>query len=238
MKEYTEKDFIGTLEKVAQAGYDGVEFAGYFNTTSQDLKKALNNLGLNAAGSHIAIEDLEQNLEAMIEYSLNIESPYIICPGLPESYRNSADAYKRTAEQFNRIGEKCRERGLLFGYHNHHVEFEKYDGEYGLDILADHTGEENLFLELDTYWAEICGIKSVDLIEKYKQRLKILHIKDMNNFEEKRNVEIGSGAMDFKKIIRAGKAQQVEWYTVEQEEFDKDPLTSIQESYQYLKTIV
>ncbi|WP_179133996.1 sugar phosphate isomerase/epimerase family protein [Halobacillus massiliensis] len=238
LKDYTEKDFTGTLEKVAGAGYSGVEFAGYYNTSSKNLKKVLNQLGLKAAGSHIGIEDLENRLEEIIDYSLTIESPYIICPGLPESYRNSADAYKKTAEQLNRIGEKCRESGLLFGYHNHHVEFEQYGGKYGLDILAEHTGEENLFLELDTYWAEVCGIKSVDLMEKYKQRMKILHIKDMNNFDEKRNVEIGSGVLNFQEIVKTGKAQKIDWYTVEQEEFDKDPFLSIEESCQYLKSIM
>ncbi|GGF29784.1 sugar phosphate isomerase [Halobacillus andaensis] len=238
LKDFTEKDFLGTLEKVAQAGYDGVEFAGYFNTPSNELKKTLDDLDLKAAGSHIGIDDLEQNLNKMIEYSLELNSPYIICPGLPEVYRNSAHAYKRTAELFNQIGESCRNSGLQFGYHNHHVEFERYDGEYGLDILVNHTEKENLFIELDTYWAEVCGIKSIDLIEKYKQRCKVLHIKDMNNFEVKRNVEIGKGAMDFEEIVNAGKAQQVEWYTVEQENFDKDPLVSIQESFQYLKSIL
>nr|WP_256522141.1 sugar phosphate isomerase/epimerase [Halobacillus sp. A5] len=226
------------MEKVAQAGYDGVEFAGYFGTSASELHNTLNQLGLKAAGSHIGIEDLENNLNSVIEYSLEIKSPYIICPGLPGSYRNSADDYKRTAEKFNRVGETCREQGILFGYHNHHVEFEKYKGEYGLDLLVNHTGKDNMFIELDTYWAEVCGIKSVDLISKYQDRCKILHMKDMNNFEEKRNVEVGSGAMDFKEIVRLGRQHNIEWYTVEQEEYDKNPLLSIQESYQYLNRIL
>ncbi|MDO8686170.1 MAG: sugar phosphate isomerase/epimerase, partial [Clostridiales bacterium] len=234
IKELTYKDFLGTLEKVAKIGYDGVEFDGYFNTPSGELRNALKAFGLKAAGSHSSIEPLINDLDAMIEYSLQIESPYIICSGLPEEMRNSADVYKRTAELFNKIGRKCKENGLRFGYHNHSDEFEKFDGSFGLDLFVENTDPELFFIELDTYWVEYTGQKSVDFIEKYKERCSILHIKDLISMEDKRNTEIGRGCMDFKAITNVGKKYGVEWYTVEQEYFDKPQLQSIEESLYYL----
>ncbi|WP_281974595.1 sugar phosphate isomerase/epimerase family protein [Halobacillus litoralis] len=238
LKEMAEKDFLGTLEKVGKVGFDGVEFAGYFGTPSKDLKEALDHYGLKAAGSHIGIEDLEKNLNKVIEYSLEIENPSVICPGLPEDYRNSAEAYKRTAEFFNRVGERCKQNGVLFGYHNHDFEFQTFEGKTGLQHLIDETEDDHVFFELDTYWAEVCGIPSVELIHQLKDRCKWLHLKDMNNWNEKRNVEVGNGVLDWEEIVSKGKSQSVDWYTIEQEAFDIDQMESIEISLRYLRGIL
>lgn len=238
IKELTAVDFIGTLEKVAKIGYEGVEFAGYFNTPAKELKKALDGFGLKAAGSHNGIEHIKEDLDGLIEYSLEIGSPYIICPYLPEEMRKSSDDYKRVAEYFNVVGKKCKDNGLAFGYHNHDFEFQKFEGEFGLDILAANTQPDLLFIELDTFWAEFSGLKSVDFIEKYKERCKVLHIKEMKSLTEKFNTEIGKGIMDFKAITAAGKKVGVNWYTVEQEVFEIPQLKSIEESLNYLRGIV
>jgi sugar phosphate isomerase/epimerase len=238
IKELTSVDFIGTLEKVAKVGYNGVEFAGYFNTPAKELKKALDSFNLKAAGSHIGIGAITENLDAVIDYSLQINDPYIICPGLPVHMRDSSDAYKKLAELFNKVGQKCKDNGIQFGYHNHDFEFEKFDGEYGLDILFGNTESELVHMELDTFWVEYTGLKSLDFINKYKERCSILHIKDMKSLENKVNTEIGKGIMEFKPMVEAGKSYGVKWYTVEQEEFEIPQLQSIQESYDYLKSIL
>ncbi|OAB42831.1 sugar phosphate isomerase/epimerase family protein [Paenibacillus glacialis] len=238
IKELTNVDFLGTLKKVAEIGYDGVEFAGYFGTSAKDLRKELDDLGLQAAGSHIGISELEVNLDRTIEYSLEIQNPYIVCPGLPEEMRDSADSYKRTAEQFNIIGERCKEHGIRFGYHNHDIEFQTFEGVYGLDLLMSHTHSDHLFMELDTFWVEHAGLHSIDFIHQYKERCAILHMKDMKSKEDKRNIEIGSGIIDFNSITAAAKQFNLDWYTVEQEEFDLPQLQSIEMSLQYLRGIL
>lgn len=238
IKELTQQDFLGTLKNVAEIGYHGVEFAGYFNTPSKELKKALEDLGLKSAGSHVGIAKLQENLEQVIEYSLEIGDPYIICPALPQEMSANMDAYKRTADLLNGIGQKCKENRLKFGYHNHAFEFEKHEGHYGLDILFENTQPDLLFMELDTFWVEYCGLRSVDVINKYKERCSILHIKDMVSLEKKKNTVIGNGIMDFKGITALGKQYNVEWYTVEQEEFQKPQLESIKEGLDYLKKIL
>lgn len=238
VKELTEVDFLGTIEKVAKIGYDGVEFAGYFNTPAKELKACLDHNGIKAAGSHISVDTLKNELEATIEYSQTIGSSLIICPYLPEELRKSADDYKALADLFNKIGEKCVKNGISFGYHNHDFEFKKFDGEFGLDILMSNTEAELLFSELDTFWVEYSGLKSVDFIERYKERCKVLHIKEMNNLEEKRNTEIGKGIMDFKAIVKAGQKYNTPWFTIEQEAFTIPQLQSIDESLTYLRSII
>lgn len=238
IKELTEKDFLGTLKKVAEAGYAGVEFAGFFNTPAKELRKVLDSLNLKAAGSHVGPDALKANLGELIEYALEIGNPYLICPWMPEEMCNSGDAYKRTADLFNQIGQKCKDNGLKFGYHNHEFEFKKFDGEYGLDLLVANTQPDLFFIELDTFWVEYSGLKSVDFINKYKERCSILHIKEMKSLEEKVSTTVGKGVMDFKGITAAGKQHGVEWYTVEQEEFESDQLESVRQGYEYLKAIL
>lgn len=242
IKELTQVDFLGTLEKVAKAGYDGVEFAGFFGTPAKELKKVLDGTGLQAAGCHTGIDELMTNLDSVIEYALEINNPYVICPGLPANMRDSADAYKRTAEVFNKIGEKCAKNKIGFGYHNHDFEFLKFDDEYGdeygLDLLVKYTQPENLFIELDTFWVKYTGLSSVDFIEKYRERCAILHIKDMKSMEEKVSTEIGKGILDFRSITSAAKKYGAKWYTVEQEEFEIPQLQSIEESIKYLRSIL
>lgn len=239
IKELTQKDFIGTLKEVANIGYDGVEFAGFFNTPAKELKKALDDLNLIPCGSHTGIDLLQNNLDEVIEYNLEIGNRYIVCPGIPHHMRDSADAYKRLGELFNKIGQRCKENGIQFAYHNHDFEFEKFDKQYGLDILMSHTDPDLVHLELDTFWVEYCGLKAVDFMRKYPQQCSsLIHIKDLKSMDEKVSTEIGSGIMDFVEIVRVGKELGIKWYIVEQEEFEKPQLESIKQSLNYLRNIL
>lgn len=238
IRELTQKDFFGTIEKVGKIGYDGVEFAGFFNAPAKELRKALDNSGLEACGSHTAIDLLTKNLEEVMDYNHEIGNSFIICPGIPENMRDSSDAWKRTADLFNEIGLKCKENGFQFGYHNHSVEFQLFNGEYGFDILAENTRADLVCLQIDTYWVEYEGLKSVDFMKKYHDRLPLIHIKQMKSFEDKRCTEIGKGVIDFKEIINLGKEYGTKWYIVEQEYFEIPYMQSIEESLQYLKSIL
>jgi sugar phosphate isomerase/epimerase len=238
IRELAQNDFFGTIEKVGKIGYDGVEFAGFFDASSKELKKVLTDSGLEACGSHTGINLLMNNLEEVIEYNIEINNSYIICPSIPEKMGNSSDAWKRTADLFNEIGMRCKKNGIQFGYHNHWAEFQMFDGKYGFDILAQNTQPDLVCLEIDTYWVEYTGLKSVDFIKKYPDRLPLLHIKDMKSFEEKKCTEIGKGVINFKEITSLGKNYGTIWYIVEQENFDIPYMQSIEDSLQYLRSIL
>ena len=239
IKELTEKDFFGSLEKVAKIGYQGVEFAGFFGAPASELKKVLDDLGIVPCGSHTGIDALEEELNRVIDYNLEIGNQYIICPGLPEHMRDSYDAYLKLADKFNEIGQKCKDQGIQFGYHNHDVEFQKFNGEYGLDILLSNTQPDLVHMELDTFWVEYAGLKSVDFMKKYpKQHSSLIHIKDMKSLDEKISTEVGNGIMDFVEIINLAKELGTKWYIVEQEEFEMPQLESIEKSLEYLNNII
>jgi sugar phosphate isomerase/epimerase len=238
VKELTEKDFFGTMEYVSEIGYDGVEFAGFFDMPSEKVSGKLKELGLQACGSHTGISLLMNKLEEVIEYNLGIGNKYVVCPGLPEDMRNSEESWLKTAELFNNIGRKCKENGLMLGYHNHDFEFEVFNGKYGFDILGMNTEPDLVFLEIDTFWVEYVGLRSVDFMRKYSDRLPLIHIKDLKSLEDKISTEIGKGIMDFVEITKLAKELDTKWYIVEQEEFDIPQKDSIKQSVDYLKTIL
>ena len=238
IKELAQKDFLGTIEEVAKIGYDGIEYAGFFNTPAKELKKVMDRNGIAACGSHTDIDLLTNDLDNVIQYNLDIGNGYIICPGLPQEMTCSAEAWKKTAELFNKIGTKCKENNIQFGYHNHAREFTKYEGQYAYDILAKNTVPELVCLEIDTFWVEYAGLKSIDFMNKYSNRLPLIHIKEMKSLEEKKNTEIGKGIMNFKDIVDLGKKYGTKWFIVEQEYFEIPQLQSIKESLAYLKTLI
>lgn len=236
IKDEMEKNFTGALRKVAEIGYDGVEFAGYGGLSRLDLKALLQELGLKACGSHVSLDELINNIDSVIEYNIEIGSPYIICPFA--TYNSKVD-YEKMAETLNTLALKCSAKGILFGYHNHGHEFQEFQGEYGLDILYKDTDAELVKAEIDTYWVQHAGLDPVEYIKKHAGRCDLIHIKDMEIVDgEKRSTEVGNGIMDIKTIIKEAEDQGAKWLIVEQEFFNKPCLKSVEIGYKNLKKIV
>jgi sugar phosphate isomerase/epimerase len=222
IRDETEKDMLGTLEKVAGMGYTGVEFAGFGGISAKEMKAGLGKLGLKAIASHTGIKLLKEKLDEEIEYNLEVGCKYIICPS---NNCEPMDDFLNISEFFDTVGEKCRSNGLIFGYHNHDFEFEKVDGEYYLDALFSRVSPKNLVAEIDTGWAFYAGIDPAVYIAKYKGRCPLLHLKDFLTRGERTFTEIGNGIIDTSSIIQAAKAAGTEWLIVEQ---DVSSLTSLE----------
>ena len=224
------KDFLGTVEKLADLGYEGIQFfANFFGTEAKDLKRVIDDKGIVPAGSHISIEQLQGDaLERTMEYQDTIGNRLLICPALPTEMRETADDYRRTADLFNEIGEKLNQNGFRFGYHNHAFEFENMDGQTGLDLLFENSDPNLVKVELDCFWAVFAGHDPIEVINKYKDRIVSFHLIDSKEKDgQKINTEIGNGNMDLKRIIQAGKEYGVEWFSVEQEDYEKEPFESL-----------
>lgn len=234
VRDETAKDFLGTLEKVARMGYEGVEFAGTGGLTASELKKALEDLGLKPAGSHVGIDQLKGNLDAAIEYNLEIGNKYVVCPYMPEDMRGSASQWRETAKVLSEIGAKCKERGLVLCYHNHAFEFQKFDGQYGLDILYEASDPDCLKAEIDTFWVKFGGEDPAEYIRKLAGRCPLIHLKDMGE-DGKTFKEVGEGIMDFQAIFKASEESGVQWYIVEQDVCQRPSLESAEVSLKNLK---
>ncbi len=233
LRKMAADNFVDMLQKVANIGYQGVEFAGYGGLSINELKHVLNELGLQAVSAHISLEELLKD-DAPLEDALSLGLSYVICPWLPKMKRQHIDDYRAIAKKLKMVAEKYARHGLVVGYHNHAFEFESQsdDGSSGLEIILNEA--PSLQAELDVYWLEYAGKSAVDYITRYAGRCEVIHIKDMADDEDKSFAEVGAGTMNIPAIIEAANHSGTKWMFVEQDVCKKDPLQSVTESFDYL----
>ncbi|CAK21596.1 sugar phosphate isomerase/epimerase [Listeria welshimeri] len=232
VKEACEDDFFGTLEKVAEMGYDGVEFAGYYGKSASEIKTKLAELGLEVAGSHISKEMLEAELEDVIVFERELGNKFIICPYADFETKQEWLSF---AEKLREIAKTIQQAGMQFGYHNHAHELEKVDDAIILENLLGNVPE--MIAELDTYWIEYAGVGVIPFIEKYRNRVPLVHIKDKSKTSKESTI-IGEGILDISGYVKTAIASGTKWLIIEQEAFEEDPLTSVAKGYTYLANVL
>lgn len=235
LRTYTADDFLGTLKSVADMGYAGVEFAGYGGLAAAELRKALDDLGLQAVCSHVPLAEIEKNFDQQIDYSLTLSSRYIAVPALPEPMRAPSAAWIDLGVRLNELGARCRARGIQLCYHNHAFELQKYEGRYLLDILYGSSGPDLLQAELDIYWIKRGGDDPAAYLRKMAGRCPLLHLKDMEAGPEQFFAEVGAGVIDLDSVFAAANQSGVNWYIVEQDKSRRDPMESVRISINNLK---
>jgi sugar phosphate isomerase/epimerase len=235
VRDEAARDFRGTLEKVAEMGYEGVELAGTGGLSASDLKRALADLRLRVAGSHVPLSQLEGDVSEALDYYAALGAKHLACPWLPED-RRSEEGYRRLAGTLNTAGAKARDRGIQLCYHNHDFEFQTYNGRTGFDLLFGATDPDLVKIELDVYWAQFAGHDPADLIRRYAGRIPLVHLKDMTGGDTPTFAEVGEGRMDFQAIFQAcEETGGVAWYIVEQDKCGRPPLESARISLDNLR---
>ncbi|MGM0924296.1 MAG: sugar phosphate isomerase/epimerase family protein [Bacillota bacterium] len=235
LREESSKDFTGTLKKVAELGYEGVEFAGYYDLSTPELKAVIDDLGLRAAASHVPLIDLEADLTAVIDNQHRLGSNKIVCPYLPPERRTEED-YRELIRLLNQFGKTCSEEGITLCYHNHDFELNKLsDGRTALETIFEETNPEWVKAEFDIYWLTKAGQNPLDWMKRYTNRTPLIHLKDMTNDEKQFFAELGTGRIDIESVIKKGDEAKVEWWVVEQDRSNLTPLKSIEISMNYLK---
>ncbi|MEK4403670.1 sugar phosphate isomerase/epimerase [Sporosarcina sp. FSL K6-6792] len=236
LRDESEKDFVGTLKKVADMGYDGIEFAGYHGLGAEELKKVLDYLGLKAASSHVPLTTLETELEEIIYYQHIIGSKNIVCPFLPPERRGKEDYYN-LIPILNNVGERCFDEGISFSYHNHDFELLELDnGKRPLELIMEETNPKWVQTELDIYWLTKAGENPVEWIERYQNRTPLIHLKDMTTDGEQFFAELGTGGVDIDGVLEQASKSNLEWWVIEQDQSRRTPLESVKISIDYLKT--
>lgn len=233
LRDDAKADFPGTLRRIKEIGYEAVEFAGYFGMSSRELRSLLDDLGLRAVSSHVGYQELSENLDRQIEYSVEIGAKYLICPGYGAEDR---DGWLKFADFLSAAGEKCKAAGLVIGYHNHSRELEKTDGEYMLDILFDAVKSDAVVAQLDLGWVMYAGVDPIAYLRKYAGRCPLVHVKDFD--ENKVQTEVGTGVLDLPGVVAACRETGVEWMIIETEEYNMKPIDSVRVGLENLKKAV
>jgi len=232
------RDFAGTLKAVSRIGYEGVELAGNGGLSAGALRTLLTDLNLRIAGSHVSLDQLENSLEAALDYHSELGCSHVVCPWLPESRRGSAQDYRRLGETLTRIGARVAERGMQLCYHNHAFELEQLEGKRALDILFETADPKLVQVELDTYWVEFGGASAVDYLRHFAGRVPLVHLKDMAGDGTRTFAELGQGIMDWSAVLAACREAGARWLIVEQDQCQRPPLESARISLEYLRSRV
>ena len=254
-------DLRGTLEKIKKMGYDGVEFAGLFDNTPEQVKAMCAEIGLNPISAHVPLADMLADVDKVIADYKAIGCEYIVVPYVTEERRPGGELFKQMVEEIRTIGQKCKEAGLVLLYHNHDFEFAKTEtGEFGLDYLYANVPADLLQTELDQCWVKYAGQDPVAYLQKYEGRSPVVHLKDyyasgeqkedpyaligLNEGEKKENTAfefrpLGYGVQDIPAIVRASKAAGSKWLIVEQDQpsMGRTPMECAGMSMEYLKSL-
>ena len=153
-----EADFYGTLKKVREMGYAGVEFYGeYYGNSVTQIKKWCTDLGLIPFSNHVPFQQMIDNVDQVIAENTILGVQYIVFPYMDEASRPGIDPeqFKKTAAKIGEVGEKIAAAGFQLLYHNHDFEFVNLpDGSVGYEYLFNGNTRENLKPELDVCWAD------------------------------------------------------------------------------------
>lgn len=236
------KDFDAALKRIAEMGFEGVEFAGYHNykDNAAGLKKRLDALGLKAAGTHVGAKSFVGDaLKRTIEFNKTLGCRFLIVPG--DRRFTDPEKSKELADQMNEAAEALKPEGLFCGYHNHTGEFAKVGGKTYWDLFAERT-DKKVILQQDVGWTTVAGLDPVALVKKHLGRTRTTHFKaKLPKGTRDKKPFIGEDTIDWKGLIKAcTEVGGTEWFVVEQEDYPDrlPPMECVKRSLDGLKKIL
>lgn len=238
LREFTQTpaDIAATMKNIKQIGYDVVQLSALGPIDTSELKSILDGEGLKVCATHVSYQRLLDEPQAIIEEHKLLGCKYPALGAMPPEYRNEA-GYSVFAKEASEVGRKLAEGGLVFGYHNHSFELERFGQETGLDILLKQSDPKYFTIEIDTYWIQHGGGDPAVWIEKCGGRIPLLHLKDMavDSQMQQLMAEVGEGNLNWPAILAAAARAGVEWYIIEQDICRRDPFESLAISIRTLR---
>lgn len=256
-----------TMRKVSELGYHAVEVSQIPMTAENiaELRRASIDFDIKIAALSAALEPmlpgapgetLTNDFEKIVNDCKTLDCNFIRIGMLPLTVMGHKDKIMEFIENAEAMAHKLAEHGIELYYHTHHLEFQKYDGEYLLDIIKNNTSK--LGFELDVHWIQRAGENPVAFVKKYAGRISLLHLKDYRigqmdlsklDFKDMAKfmqiftntiefAELGEGNLDIKAIIEAGLESGAQYFLVEQDDtYGRDPLECLEISANHLKKL-
>ncbi|HUB42042.1 MAG TPA: sugar phosphate isomerase/epimerase [Streptosporangiaceae bacterium] len=231
VREQLPGDRKGVLERIAAAGYGAVEAFNVLSDTD-GLRADLDAAGLAVSSVH-AIPSGEHGA-GVLAAARTLGAGTVIVPFFPPDRFADADSVAEVAGELNEMAARAADAGLRFGYHNHDFELScVVDGRPALEVLAGSL-DDNVLLEIDTYWAAVGGQDVPALLGRLGDRVRFLHVKDGPITKDDPMTAVGAGRMPVAEILAA--APSAEWHIVELDRCATDMLTAVEQSLQWLAT--
>lgn len=246
---YTLRDVIVdnpevVIRQVAGFGYKQIEsYEGpmgmYWGMGNIGFKKLMDDLDLTLISSHA---DVFNDFERKAAEAAEIGVSYLVCPWI--GAQGNLDAYREMADRFNEIGRVAKSAGIKFAYHNHAYTFHEMDGEVPQKILMDNTDPELVEYQMDIYWVVAGGHDPEEWIRAYPNRFTSSHVKDgifgIDGGEggDMESTILGTGTIDFPRILKLAKENGMKYFIVEQEAYTgTTPLDAVRENAAYMENL-
>lgn len=231
-----EESITQVLDRVGNAGYDGVQFAGEYSPlhgNPEAIAETLERHGLEVVPPHVDIAALEDDREAVLEAFDSFDIDAVVVPWLDAEHFQSTAAVDAATKRLNALAADLADDGLSLHYHNHDHEYTDLDGEWAFDRVIHGT---EIGLELDVGWALIGGDDPAERIRTLGNRAELIHMKDMTTGVNPEFVKIGDGDVDMQACARAAEAVDTEWLVYEHDD-PADPATSIEHGVAFLNDL-
>jgi sugar phosphate isomerase/epimerase len=228
------QNFDAALEQVAAMGFEGVEFAGYYQYASNaaGLAAKLASLKLKAAGTHVRMDVLRGDaLTRTIDFHQTIGCRFLIVPG--DAAFTDPEKSRALADEMSALAATLKPLGMATGYHNHVDEFKTDGGKTFWDLFAERTSQD-VILQQDCGWTVAAGHDPAAYIRKYPGRTRTAHFKPtVREGDAGRKAILGQDSVNWKAVYDACvTAGGTEWIVIEQETYPdgKSPMDCSRES--------
>lgn len=234
-----------TLDTIKMMGFTEIEGGGGRGMDPLDYKKMCEERGISIPSMGTGYKPLVEDPQAIADQAKILGAKYVMTAWIDHEKGNfNLENAKQAVQDFNASGKVLRENGITFCYHAHGYEFQPYEDGTLMDYLINNTNPEYVSFEMDVFWVQFGGGDPVELLEKYGDRWKLMHLKDMRKGTEKdltgltgpeNDVVLGTGELDFPGILRAAKKAGIAHYFIEDE--SDSPTTNVPQSIAYLKSL-
>lgn len=226
-----------TIARVGETNLDGVEFAGTAGKPPAQIRRELDRHHLGAAGAHVPIEAIQENLPAEAENCQTLGVETLVVPILDDAALADVSSIDETASALTSLAASVAEYGLDLCYHNHEFEFVDVDGRSAFERLVDAT--DGVDFELDVGWAHAAGADPVDLLDRYADRITHVHLKDVavDAAAERGGhpVDLGTGDVPLEECATAAQEADVEWMVFEHDA-PEDPVEFLHQADKWHRT--
>jgi sugar phosphate isomerase/epimerase len=241
--EFT-RNVPSTLEKVKSYGIKYVETAGTYGLSPAKFRELLKSNGLEATSGHFPYDRYRDDLDAVVQEAKALGLKYAGNAWITHKDEFDEQEAREAAKVFNRAGKALQKEGIRFFYHVHGFEFQPHGDGTLLDLLMRETDPETVHYQMDVFWIVFPGQDPVKLLDKYKGRWEMIHLKDMKKglktgsltgkTDVTNDVTLGTGQMDWPAILKAAKRAGIKWYFIE----DESPTAAeqIPQSLKFLET--
>jgi sugar phosphate isomerase/epimerase len=232
-----EGDWKSALRKAAGYGYSEIEIGRYLGETAKSFLGFCKETGIKpVAGGMVFSENMNEVEKSLDELNaLELKYAVVYWPWLVGGPFKLEDC-RITADMLNRIGEVCNKHGLSLCWHNHDKEFIAMEEGLPFDYLMKQTDKSLVNCELDIYWVQKGGANPVDILKNHRNRIKILHVKDMTGDSRKTFEDAGSGIIDFPSVFSEAVDQGIEHFFVEKDNA-ADGMLTLRKSAEYLRSL-